>query len=127
MAKNVIDSSAIIAILRKEGGKERAFELSFSGEISSVIYTEILMKCAMKNVPFEAACELLDNLQIEIQQLTASTAKNAGALKLNKQFWSLSLADCICITMAIENSATLVTADRAWLDLDLPCQIELIR
>jgi ribonuclease VapC len=123
----VIDSSAILAVLYDERGAEKAAVLALGGMISSVIFAEIIMKCAIKQFPIKTATSFIEQYQIEIQPLTASTAKNAGVLKLNKQFWSLSLADCICITMAIEKSATLVTADRAWLDLNLPCPIELIR
>lgn len=127
MIKNVVDSSAVIAVLLEEQGKARAVELAFDGIVSSTIYAEILVKCAMKSIPFGAAFELLDNLQIQIEPLSAKTAEAAGSLKLSKLFWPLSLADCICIALAIENSATLVTADRAWLELNLPCPVEVIR
>ncbi len=123
----VIDSSVIIAVLLKETGSEVAIPIVFGGNMSAVIHAEIYMKCAMKGIPFEFAAKLMGNMQIEVFPLSADLAIKAGELKLDKRFWPLSLADCICIALAIEKSATLVTADRAWLDLKLPCPVEVIR
>ena len=127
MISQVIDSSAILAILREERGASNAFELAYAGTMSAVIYTEIISKCAMKGPDMSKAIHLVNALEINIESLNADTALQAGALKLNKRFWPLSLADCICIALAIEKSATLVTADRAWLELNLPCPVEVIR
>lgn len=124
---HVIDSSAILAILFEERGAEEAAAWSLGGTLSSVIFAETISKCAVKGFPIEIVAAFIGQYLIEIEPLTAFTAKNAGALKLNKRFWPLSLADCICIALAIEKSATLVTADRAWLELNLPCPVEVIR
>jgi ribonuclease VapC len=39
----------------------------------------------------------------------------------------LSLADRTCLAPAIERQAPLLTADRAWADLDLRMEIRLVR
>ena len=127
MIDQVIDSSAILAILREERRASNAFDLAYSGTMSAVIYSEIVSKCGMKGPDMNKAIGLIKALEINIEPLGADTAHQAGALKLNKCFWPLSLADCICIALAIEKSATLVTADHAWLELNLPCPVEVIR
>ena len=54
-------------------------------------------------------------------------AVRAALLRPTTKRAGLSFADRACIATAIRLNATVVTADRAWAELDLPCPIELIR
>ena len=71
---------------------------------------QVLAAAAAVAAPFDA-------------ELAVSTARLRPATKR----LGLSFADRACIATALRLDATIVTADRAWAGLDLPCPVQLIR
>lgn len=58
---------------------------------------------------------------------SARQAADAGALYEKTMTVGLSLADCACLTLAAELQLGAVTADRAWADIDVGVDVEVIR
>lgn len=127
MKRCIVDTSALMAILLNEPGQERAAQLSQRAALSSVNLSETLAKCMERSVPLELAHGYIRDANIEIVHFDAQQARLAAELFVLTRKGVLSLGDRACIATAIRLPATIVTADRIWADLDLPCPVELIR
>jgi len=123
----VIDASAFLAIVRDELGAEQASARLGGAWMSTVNVSEALMRGTEKGIPLKLMQELLISQNVRFVDFDHDLAVRAAALRpLTKQA-GLSFADRACLATAISREATVVTADRAWASLDLPCPIELIR
>ena len=127
MKRRVVDTSAIMAILLDEPGQDIAAKLASGGLLSSVNFAEILTKCVEKALPPDVARIYVRDANIEIVAFGAEDALVSAVLFAKTRKGILSLGDRACLATAIPRKATVVTADRAWATLDLPCPIELIR
>ena len=127
MTRRILDTSVIMAIVLGEAGQENAARLAPGSLLSSVNLAEIITKCVEKAVPFEVAQRYIGESGIDIVGFDADQAVLAGELFKRARKGVLSLGDRACIATAVRLGATVVTADRVWAELDLPCEIELIR
>lgn len=127
MTTRVLDSSVILAIVFGEPGREEAARLSKGALISSVNIAEIIHKCIERQTPPEIATDYLKNSNITVIGFDLEDAMLAGPLGHQARKGVLSLGDRACIATAIRAGATVITADRIWAELDLPCPVELIR
>ena len=123
----VIDSSAILAILFDETGAEKAKQLGAGGVISSVNLYEIISKCGSKDFSPDDVMDFLDGSGYSIASFDEAMAIIAADIKRLDSTKNLSLADCACLACAISLGMEIVTADRAWTELPLPCKIHVIR
>lgn len=125
--RRVIDTSAILAILLEEPGQDVAAVLLPEGILSAVNLAEVMAKCVEKAVPTAVARAYIRDASIDTAAFTAEHADISGELFATTRKGLLSLGDRACIATAIQTQATIVTADRAWATLGLPCPVELIR
>jgi len=65
--------------------------------------------------------------EVQFVDFAADLARVVGAIRAKTRSRGLSIGDRACIATAIKHGATVVTADRIWAELDLPCKVELIR
>lgn len=122
-----IDTSVIMAILLEEPGREIAAQMVPSGLLSSVNLAEILTKCMERGLPADLAEDYIRGSGMDIVAFTSEMAQLSSELFRVARKGVLSLGDRACIATAATLNATVVTADRVWADLDLPCPVELIR
>jgi PIN domain nuclease of toxin-antitoxin system len=123
----VIDTSAFLAIFRDEAGADKASARLPKSVMSAVNVSEGLMRGAEKGVPVRLMRDLIAAQQVRIVPFDESLAVEAALLRPTTKHLGLSFADRACIATAAKSDATVVTADRAWANLDLPCPVELIR
>jgi len=64
---------------------------------------------------------------LKLIPLDTELALAAANLRIATRHKGLSLADRVCLALAIRENAVAVTADKAWAELDVGCEIELIR
>lgn len=123
----VVDSSVVLAVLRNEGGAERAAPSLADGHLSSVNAVEVVTRLIDLGYGPDRAATALSRFRLTIVPFDEEQAMLAGRLRADTRHRGLSLGDRACLALAIREEATALTADRNWADLDLPCKVELIR
>ncbi len=127
MTEYVIDASAFLAIMRAETGAENALARLRGSVMSAVNVSEALMRGVETGAPLALMREFLVVQQVHVVPFDDRLAVEAALLRPATKHLGLSFADRACIATAIKLDATIVTADRVWSTLDLPCKVELIR
>jgi ribonuclease VapC len=123
----VLDASAVLAIANDEPGGD-VVRARLAGSIMSLVNAiEVGTKLMDKGLSFEQAWDTLDLLDIPLVDLDAGLAAESVALRHLTRTHGLSLADRVCLALAVREGLPAITADRSWADLQLPCPVELIR
>lgn len=123
----VLDASAVIAVIRNEPGAEAVVGAVPDGAISTVNVCEVLTKLSEAEVPENAAREALALLSLEIVDFDQQNAIEAARLRLPTRHRGLSMGDRACLALAKIRGERAVTTDRAWAELDVGVEVEVIR
>ena len=123
----VFDASTVLAILKNETGADSAIEHARGAMLSSVNLFEVRSKLFEIVSDVDAVIANLDRLEIVIMPFTATQAKIAADLWPVVKGKDVSIADRVCLALAIDQAATLWTADKDWVTLGLDLDIRLIR
>ncbi len=126
MIENVLDASAVLALLQNETGKEKVESILEKSAISRVNVTEVLTKLIEKGVSSAEAQESFASLDLKIVEFDENQSVKAAKLRLATKSSGLSLGDRCYIALAIQENAVAVTADKVWANLGF-CKIEVIR
>jgi ribonuclease VapC len=130
MPQVVLDSSAILASLWSEQGAHAVDQHAGNSIVSSVNMTEVYTKMIDRgpSPQVEAQVDLLHLASpYEIIPFDAAQARICSLLRTASRSIGLSLGDRACLALAIQKNAVVLTADRAWINLDIGVKIELIR
>ena len=123
----VTDSSAILAIFFEESGRELVLPRVPYALICSVNMTEIITRLIDRGGQPLGAQAQLDQLALPVIDFDRGLAIQAGLLRATTRHKGLSLGDRACLALAMREGLPVMTADRAWSDLDLPVEVVLIR
>jgi ribonuclease VapC len=127
----VLDASAVLAWILREPGAERVRRLMQTGDclISSVNAAEVVTRLADGTRPEASLREVIDHIEAKCVPFEAIHATEAGLLRPSTRYLGLSLGDRACLALARLTHATVITADRPWLQLAEPLglHIECIR
>ena len=124
----VLDSSALLAFLLDEPGSDLVAERLTGSVLGAANLAEVVDKLVDLDVDQGRLMQLLGAAGVAVEPLTAEDARLAGALRTVRGGRGLSLGDRCCLALAVRrHPATVLTADRAWADLDLPITVELVR
>jgi PIN domain nuclease of toxin-antitoxin system len=115
----VLDASAVLAMLGREGGAAEVAERSVGALISAVNLAEVLQKSAQNGVEPRFVQELLEQVELGVVPFDDSMALAAADLWRATKHKGLSLADrcCLALTQAVHGVA--LTMDRAWAELEI--------
>ena len=120
-------------MLKRESGAEAVAQLLESAEpgavrMGSANVAEVIGKLGDEGVAAERAYDLLLSMGIRVEPVTGADALLAGALRSISGGKQLSLGDRCCLALTLRTRrAEVWTGDRAWVDLDLPITVRLIR
>lgn len=123
----VLDTSAVLAALWGEPGAERVAPHLPGAAISAVNMAELRSKLVDRGAGADQVAEVVESLGLSVRGFDADQAGVCGELRRTTRAAGLSLADRACLALGLAQDLTVITADRAWLTLDVGARVEVIR
>jgi ribonuclease VapC len=117
---NVIDASAVLAVIRDEPASTAVLPYFDSCLISAVNLAEVLQKATQYGMDAGLVRTLLGETEIGVVPFDDEMAESTARLWTLTKHKGLSLADRACLALAEAANGIAVTTDKAWADLDLP-------
>lgn len=127
MAKAVLDSSALLAVLNNEPGSQAVIAILDEAIISSVNHAEVVSKLIERGVTLDQARVMLRTLNVPIVEFDRPMAERTGELRSATKHLGLSLGDRACISLAERERAPAFTGDRRWTEVRCETEIRVIR
>jgi len=95
--------------------------------ISAVNWAEVVEKAISANVDDQSLRSIFEGLGAVVLPVDADQAEYAARLHKPARGLGLSLADRICFALAASRDLPVMTADRAWAEVDVGVEVQLIR
>ena len=126
MNEAIADASAILAYFAEEAGGQQLLEVG-SLRICAVNYAEIIGRLSDWGLDDVAIHAALRDLTFTVDPFDDYRADVVGKLRRDPSVRRLSLGDRACLSLALRTGLPVLTADRAWADLELGVDVRLIR
>lgn len=123
----VLDSSAILAVIYEERGFKNVNDKLAQSIMGAVNIAEVISKLYDDGFDKSQTSLVLADFKFEIIAFDETQARIAGQLRPLTKSRGLSLGDRACLALAIQQKATVLTADKAWADIDVGIKIEVVR
>jgi len=127
MTEVVLDSSAIVAVVRSEPGAEAVAAVMAQSLVSVVNEAEVIGVLIRYGNSPERALSLVLDLPYRRVDLDTQLARRAGMLWRDLRPRGLSLGDRCCLALAEREKLPAVTADQRWADLPLDVEVRVFR
>lgn len=122
-----LDASALLAMLQSEPGGEIVEKQISRAAISAVNWSEVIQKANERGLATEGLRSALEALGLQVIDFSAEQAECTARLRAATRFLGLSLADRACLALALERGEPAFTTDRAWGDLSVGVEIQMLR
>jgi len=113
----VLDASALLASAFGEPGGDVVRDLIAGASISSANWSEFFQKVQQRGVPTQGMRTELEAAGLRIVPVSALHAEMAADLWPQCRPLGLSLADRLCLALAMAQPSRVYTADRLWTQL----------
>jgi len=124
----LFDASAILTLLHDEPGADQVIAaLASSAEccMSVANHAEVISRSLDRGVSSDAIEPLLAQLAYRILPVDIGDGVLAGLLRNRTRPLGLSLGDRLCLATASRLGCPVLTADRPWLELAGPLQLDI--
>lgn len=123
--QRVLDASVLLAVFFREVGVD-AVPLDGSA-VSAVNWSEVVQVAARRGADVRGLADALAAEGAVVVPFTAAHAEAAAALWQRTRAAGLSLADRACLALARQYAVPVLTADRAWGDMEVGAEVVLVR
>lgn len=123
----VVDASAVLAFVNNEPGSEAVESVLDNAIISTVNLAEVGAKLVDKGMTVEEARQVRTSLGLQVRDFDESLAEESVRLRSVTKSGGVSLGDRACLALAVLEKAEVLTTDRIWAELDIDCDIQVIR
>lgn len=125
----LLDTSALIALLKKEPGFDKIEDIIANSAISSVNFSEFVAVLTRSGIQENEINEIITDIVPEIIPFCVDTSILAGKLAILSKDYGLSLGDRACIATGEFYKMEVYTSDKVWLKLQpkLKTTITIIR
>jgi ribonuclease VapC len=125
----VLDASALLAVVFNEPGADRVCELLDDSSIHALNLAEALRKMVAMGMPADEVIAQIGELNLTvIEHLGTDQSHEIARMAMEAKRLGLSIGDCVCLTTAVRNAMTALTADKRWREVrGQTINIELIR
>ena len=125
--KSLLDTSAMIALLKKEPGYEILEEVIARSAMSAVNLSELVAVLSRNHIKEDEIDEIINDIVPEVIPFSEEIATQTGKLIKHTRDLGLSLGDRACIASGIFHNMTIYTTDKAWIKLKKLADIVIIR
>lgn len=127
MSEVVLDASALLAVLDDEPGSDVVASVLTHALMTTVNLAEVLTKLGERGVPEAQSFDAIEGLNLRLVDVDVPLARASARLRAGTRRAGLSLGDRVCLALAEQRRAPVLTADRAWAKLGLSLDIRVIR
>jgi ribonuclease VapC len=113
----VLDSSAVLAVLRDEPGAENALEMMVGGVITAINLGEVAQVQFRDGFSRDVIERAIEELAIPVISVDAEIAFTAAEMRMTVLAKGMSQAACICLALAKREGVPALTGDRKWLEI----------
>ena len=125
MSRAVLDASAMLAFLRGEPGGDVLNDYRGDALASAVNVAEVGSRLSDLGASLAEVRRAIALISVEIVAFDAEQAYAVAGIRSATHV--LSLGDRACVQLAARRGLPAVTADRAWAELDMDVDVQLIR
>ncbi len=127
MTEAVLDASAVLAYLQGEPGGEIVAKHLSSASIGAVNFSEVISKLNDRGLDAASVDTVLASIGLDVVAFDGMQARDAGLLRADTRRRGLSLGDRACLALARARGVPVLTAERAWADVDAGVEVRLLR
>lgn len=127
MNKVVLDASAVLALLNCEPGHEVVEKQLANGVISAVNLSEVVTILTELGISCEESATITGELIKEVVDFDHAQALLAAGLRKITKSHGLSLGDRACLALAKFKNLPVLTANKAWHNINHGIKVLLIR
>lgn len=122
----VLDASALLLWMRGQSGARLVFPRLRGAAVSAAHWSQVWSTLDRSGVDADRTLSRVRPLGVHVEPVTVDDAVEAARLA-RRAPPDLALGDRCCLALGIRLARTVLTAERAWRDLDLPVDVQSVR
>lgn len=127
MARAVLDSSAVLAVLNAERGADNVIAALGDALVCAVNHAEVITKLVEKGMSLDLARATVNGIGMQVVDFDVVLAERTGDLRRETKDLGLSLGDRACLALAEREGAFALTGEKRWVNLAIGIDIRLFR